>query len=94
MCGFKIGDRVSVYGIIDGNKFNGQVGTIICPLRHTFLVEFDDPINDGHDGVHRGRKGHCWFCHETNLSLYTEEDWEPCTEKELNNFINIKVRRV
>ena len=66
---YKIGDRIiieeiltNIYNTIGPRK--GDIGTIIGIYEDYITVEFDNKINDGHDGDigegYKGKYGHCW----------------------------------
>lgn len=71
---FKIGDSVRYTGdnVFSGPK-RGATGKVIAYGSNfigVYLVEFDEPVKGGHDGVaiirikdgKHGRNGHCWWC--------------------------------
>lgn len=67
MSKFKVGDRVRV--TIDYSNIEKEsIGTIIDEHVYPF-VEFDEPVNFGHDGDGLGKDGHCWAIASNDLEL-------------------------
>lgn len=70
---FKIGDIVK-------RRSSGIVGKIINYKGDSlpYLVQFDDPISNGHDGNNNGnvtgKSGHCWWHSEDGLELIAHTD--------------------
>lgn len=60
---FQIGDRVRCTNKYDGNRsIVGKKGTVCCLLDDKMVgVEFDKPINVGHNCHRRCKDGHGWF---------------------------------
>lgn len=94
---FCIGDRVIATGEIDGNDLTDEVGTVIAIKDNKeILVEFDNEIDGGHDGVNgEGKYGHCWYIGWSDSDFdfieiinEPEEDVEFEITTELSSFIS------
>ena len=78
---FEVGNRVRYIGDMY-LALNGMLGSVIGYLWDaTPLVEFDELIPDGHDGIgtatSNGREGHCWYCASHELELAVDGQAEP-----------------
>lgn len=76
---FKVGDRVKCVTVPDGNKEAvGKCGTVkkVCDgARLPILVDFDERLKRGHDGLLDAKcKSNCgWWCDLDNLELAKDE---------------------
>ena len=86
---FKIGDRVLVYGVIDGETFSGDTGYIglITEERgcKSYLVVFDEERDNFHDG-NIGKRNKCWWCLEENI--FHESTFVRISEEKLKRFLS------
>lgn len=78
---FEVGTRVK-YVSSSEPGLKGRVGTVIGYRWNGMnLVEFDDPIPNGHNGngaaTDHGRDGHCWYCLSSELKVLDNETDEP-----------------
>lgn len=74
---FEVGARVK-YVCSSEPGLEGRVGTVIGYRWNGMnLVEFDDPIPNGHKGngtaTDHGRDGHCWYCLSSELKVLNNE---------------------
>jgi len=77
---FKVGDRVTVSNnTIWNTDCVGLVGTVLRNGTNV-IVEFDDPIKGGHNGLGIGKYGHCWNIFLSELELVEESVKLPKTE--------------
>ena len=86
---FKIGDRVLVYGVMDGEIFNGDTGYIGLDAGeqalNNYLVVFDEERDAFHDGG-IGKSHKCWWCNEENI--FHESTFTRISEEKLKRFLS------
>ena len=76
--GFNVGDRVTMivdYECHEGPQL-GDTGTIIEVFTESCLVEYDNPIINGHNGWWAGKckDGYGWFTMTTDIALCDDSE--------------------
>lgn len=86
---FKVGDRVKCIKEYDDNKdIVGKVGTIREISLPSYIVEFDNEIEKGHNGFGVGKKGYCWNFNINKAPQYLEPYKDPAKSEKLIIYVD------
>ena len=79
----QIGSRVIVVdecGFADNRDTIGKIGTVVeGDDFYGIGVEFDEPVNDGHDCMGAAKSGHGWYVYASEVRLYEDRKFEIST---------------